>query len=197
MVRYLLLIYLVTYFLIAFVLPTYRVWKRTGVNPVTFAGSDNAHDLIGKFFKVVMAALAAVVLINTFFPDWNVYLLPVFWLESEVVRYAGVALLLISLVWTIAAQLQMGDSWRIGIDEQEATGLVRSGIFGYSRNPIFLGMIVSLFGFFLALPNAFTMLFMVLGWALIQIQVRLEEEWLRRTHGRAYSDYEQNVRRWL
>ena len=197
MVRYLLLIYLVTYFLVAFVLPTYRVWKRTGVNPVTFAGSDNAHDLIGKLFKVVMAALAAVVLINTFFPDWNVYLLPAFWLESEVVRYAGIALLLISLVWTIAAQLQMGDSWRIGIDEKKATSLVRSGIFGYSRNPIFLGMMVSLFGFLLALPNAFTLLFLVLGWALIQIQVRLEEEWLEKLHGDEYTDYKNNVRRWV
>lgn len=197
MPRYLLLIYLVTYFLVAFVLPTYRVWKRTGVNPVTFSRTGSAHDLIGTLFKLIMAGLAAVVGINTFFPQLDHYLLPVFWLNGAITRYIGVALLVISLLWTIVAQLRMGDSWRIGIDEKEATDLVRSGIFGYSRNPIFLGMLVSLFGFFLALPNAFTMLFLVLGWALIQIQVRLEEEWLEKLHGDEYADYKSNVRRWV
>ena len=197
MPRYLLPTYLVTYFLVVFVLPTYRVRKRTGINPVTFSRTESAHDLIGTFFKLIMAGLAAVVVISTFFPQLDHYLLPVFWLNGPITRYIGVGLLLIALVWIIVAQLQMGDSWRIGIDEKKATGLVRSGVFGFSRNPIFLGMLASLLGFFLALPNAFTLLFLTLGWVLIQIQVRLEEEWLRRIHGDAYSEYERNVRRWL
>ena len=53
MIGYILIIYLIFYFGAAFVLPTYRVWKKTGVNPVTFRGADTAHDYIGKLFKIL------------------------------------------------------------------------------------------------------------------------------------------------
>ncbi len=58
-----LLLYLIAYLGIAFILPSYRVYRRTGVNPVTFGGADNAHDYIGKLVKIVMAALTLVVVI--------------------------------------------------------------------------------------------------------------------------------------
>jgi protein-S-isoprenylcysteine O-methyltransferase Ste14 len=47
------------------------------------------------------------------------------------------------------------------------------------------------------LPNAVTFATLVLGEALMQIQVRLEEEYLRRTHGDEYKKYYQQTRRWL
>jgi len=91
----------------------------------------------------------------------------------------------------------MGNSWRIGIDAGDKTQLVQHGVFRWSRNPIFLGMRVTLFGFFLILPNVMTFATLVLGEALMQIQVRLEEEYLRRTHGEEYRKYCQQTRRWL
>jgi protein-S-isoprenylcysteine O-methyltransferase Ste14 len=91
----------------------------------------------------------------------------------------------------------MGESWRIGIDEGHRTPLVRKGVFGYSRNPIFLGMMLTLLGLFLVTPNAVTLLVLGLGVVLIQIQVRLEEEFLSRAHGDDYADYRRDVRRWL
>ena len=66
-----------------------------------------------------------------------------------------------------------------------------------SRNPIFLGMRATLLGFFLALPNAVTLAIVVLGEALIQIQVRLEEEFLGAKHGARYAEYQRRTRRWL
>lgn len=195
--RYFLLAYLLIYFAIAFVIPTYRVWKRTNINPITFSGADNAHDYIGKLFKVVMVGLVVVVLVYTFFPNIYSFLLPVFWLEYPFIRYIGVILLLLSLGWTVIAQLQMGNSWRIGIDEEKQTALVQTGLFRFSRNPIFLGMIVTIFGFFLTIPNAFTLVILLIGFVLIQIQVRLEEEFLSKTHGVKYKDFRKQVRRWL
>ena len=106
-------------------------------------------------------------------------------------------LLLISLAWTVVAQAQMGASWRIGIDEERRTPLVREGVFGLSRNPIFLGMMLTLLGLFLVIPSAVTLLVLGLGVVLIQIQVRLEEEFLSGAHGRDYEEYRRGVRRWL
>ena len=74
---------------------------------------------------------------------------------------------------------------------------MRKGVFRFSRNPIFLGMMLTLLGLFLVIPNALTLLTLVMGVVLIQIQVRLEEEFLARTHGEAYIEYKQHVRRWL
>lgn len=197
MTGYFLVVWLVVYFAVAFVLPTYRVWKRTGVNPVTFGGSDNAHDYIGRIFKILMAALALIVFVFAFAPGIYNFLLPVAWLENRIVQFAGIGLLLLSLGWTVLAQIQMGNSWRIGIDEENKTALVRAGLFRFSRNPIFLGMIISLLGFFLTIPNALTLLLLVLGFVLIQIQVRLEEEFLSALQGEEYAAYRRQVRRWL
>lgn len=111
--------------------------------------------------------------------------------------YAGFGLLAASLLWTVIAQLSLGKSWRIGIDTVNDTELVRVGVYRISRNPIFLGMRATLLGFFLVLPNAVTLAVVVLGEALIQIQVRLEEEFLAAKHGTRYAEYQRNTRRWL
>ena len=91
----------------------------------------------------------------------------------------------------------MGESWRIGIDHEHQTALVRTGVFGFSRNPIFLGMTITLVGLFFVIPNTLTALTLLIGAVLIQIQVRLEEEFLTKTHGKEYGEYRQQVRRWL
>ena len=87
------------------------------------------------------------------------------------------------------AQVQMGESWRIGLDEEHEAALVQSGVFGLSRNPIFLGMMLTLLGLFLVIPNALTLVAFAMGVVLIQIQVRLEEEFLAKTYGNEYADY--------
>jgi protein-S-isoprenylcysteine O-methyltransferase Ste14 len=74
---------------------------------------------------------------------------------------------------------------------------VRKGGFGLSRNPTFLGMMLTLLGLFLVTPNAVILLVLGLGVVLIQIQVRLEGEFLSKTHGPDYEAYRRNVRRWL
>ena len=195
--RFFLLIYFFVYFAAAFFLPTYRVWKRTKHNPLVFGKSDNAHDYIGKIFKLLMASVFIVVLLQAIFPNFAAYLLPVNGLERNEIQIAGIVLLGLSLLWTITAQMQMGNSWRIGIDREKKTELVSKGVFRFSRNPIFLGMIITLLGLFLTFPNAFTLVVLILGFVLIQIQVRLEEEFLTNEHGTEYENFRRQVRRWL
>ena len=195
--RYFLPIYLLAYFAAAFFWRSFVVWKRTGVNPVVFRGSDGAHDFIGRLFKVVFAAIVAVVVIHSFVPGAYQYLIPIYALERTWIKLTGIVLLLVSLVWTIVAQAQMGNSWRIGIDDEHRTELVRSGVFKISRNPIFVGMMATLLGLFLVVPNVATLITLLVGVILIGIQVRLEEEYLTRTHGDPYIEYRGNVRRWI
>jgi protein-S-isoprenylcysteine O-methyltransferase Ste14 len=195
--KYFLPLYLFAYFCAAFLWRSFMVWTKTGVNPVVFKGSDDAHDFIGRIFKLLFATIVGVVFVYSFWPSVYLYLVPIDWLEYSWLRWLGISLLLLSLVWTVVAQAQMGESWRIGIDQTHRTNLVQRGVFSRSRNPIFLGMMLTLFGLFLVIPNALTLLTLVLGVVLIQIQVRLEEEFLARTHGDEYAHYRIRVRRWI
>ena len=197
MLKIFLLVYMVLFFGAAFFWRSYRVWRRTGVNPYKLGGSDSAHDFIGRLFRVTNLAVLATVVIYASSDTLYQSLVPIPWLTHWVLVLIGVVLLLIALLWVLIAQAQMGDSWRIGIDSEVKTALVQQGIFRLSRNPIFLGMQVMLLGLLLVLPNAVTLAIAVLGVALIQIQVRLEEDHLLRLHGEDYRAYQRRVRRWL
>jgi protein-S-isoprenylcysteine O-methyltransferase Ste14 len=91
----------------------------------------------------------------------------------------------------------MKDSWRIGIDEENETDLITKGLFRYSRNPIFLGVILSNLGLFLIIPNMGTLLVLTLSYFSIQIQIRLEEDFLKKQFGTDYLIYCKSVRRWI
>ena len=91
----------------------------------------------------------------------------------------------------------MGRSWRIGIDTVDRPPLVRAGIFALSRNPIFLGKRVNLAGLFLVAPNAATLAALIVGEALIQVQVRLEEVHLESVFGSDYRAYRGGTPRWI
>lgn len=196
-VKYFLPLYFVGYVITAFIWRSYVVRKRTGINPVVFRGSDDAHDFIGRVFKLLFATVVVAVLVHSFFPGAYQYLMPIPWLDRGWIRSTGVILLILSLAWTILAQAQMGESWRIGIDSAHRTKLVRTGLYTISRNPIFLGMMFTLFGLLLVIPNTITLLTFVLGVVLINVQVRLEEEYLKTTQGDEYAGYLRRVRRWI
>jgi protein-S-isoprenylcysteine O-methyltransferase Ste14 len=173
--RYFLPIYLLAYLIAAFFWRSHVVRKRTGVNPVVFKSSDSAHDFIGRIFKALFAGIVAVVVIYSLAPGAYQYLMPVHWLERTWIKLTGIVLLLVSLLWTILAQAQMGDSWRIGIDTEHKTELIQSGVFRISRNPIFVGMMATLLGLFLAIPNVLTLITLLVGVILIGFKCDLKK----------------------
>ena len=190
-------IFLLLYLMVAFVLPSWRVYKSTGINPVTFKNTGNAHDYIGAVMKVLIGLLVVAVLFFSFSPYLYQYLVPIRYFESQLVKAIGLVLIHLSLIWLMIAQYQMHQSWRIGIDEVNKTELVTHGLFSRSRNPIFLGMIGSVAGLFLILPNALLFAVAVTTYIVIQVQIRLEEQFLMNMHGAAYQRYKQKVRRMI
>jgi len=195
--NYALLGYFLAYFLFAFVWRSFVVFKRTGINPFVLRNSDDAHGYVGRAVKLVVVGCAAVVTLHALSPDAASWLGSYRVLEARTVRVVGWVLLFAALAWLLAAQVQMGASWRIGIDSQHRTALVQGGLFAISRNPIFLAMRVTLLGLFLVLPSAATLSLLVAGEILMQVQVRLEEKHLASLHGAEYAAYCQRVRRWL
>jgi len=79
-----------------------------------------------------------------------------------------------------------------------AATLVSSGPFRYSRNPIYLGLLLVVVGCAFALNSAWQLGAAVLLLLLLHFGVVLREErFLAATFGDAYRDYTRRVRRWL
>ena len=180
-----------------FVIRSVILWKKTGVNPFVFGKTENAHDYIGRVYKVMTVGTWIAIGSYSFLPDTYQYLMPMWYLESAIVQQVGVGLLVFAFIWIIVAQFQMSNSWRIGINYEETTKLIDHGLFGVSRNPIFLGVLISYVGTFLVIPNALTFSLMAITFISIQVQVRMEEEYLQKSHGEEYNQYQKKVRRWI
>lgn len=189
--------FLILYFLIVFITPSIRVKRKTGINPYVFKNTDSAHDFLGKVSAPITSLIFIVALVNLFYPEGLQYFAPFTWLEISILKYTGFAFIHLALLWIIVAQVQMSNSWRVGIDHSAKTELKTNGLFSVSQNPVFLGMLVTLAGIFFILPNAITLLVATVSVMLFQVQVRLEEEYLSKTHANTYIVYCKKVRRWI
>ena len=118
--------------------------------------------------------------------------------DHQAVRLGGLLVAMAGIVLTYMAQLAMGAEWRIGVDRDEATGLVTYGMFAIVRNPIFTAMIFTAVGVAALVPNLIAITALVCLVVAIELQVRLvEEPHLLNLHGPAYRDYATRVGRFV
>jgi protein-S-isoprenylcysteine O-methyltransferase Ste14 len=183
------------YMALAFGLRTWVQLRRTGESGFKgISGRLGSLEWIaGVLFVVALAVgVAAPVL------DVTDALEPLDALDSAGVRATGVAIFVVGLVGTLYAQIAMGESWRIGVDERERTALVTSGPFAVVRNPIFAAMLPTSLGLALLVPNVAALAGLGALWLALQIQVRLvEEPYLLRAHGDSYRQYAARVGRFV
>ncbi|AMO62341.1 protein-S-isoprenylcysteine methyltransferase [Mycolicibacterium phlei] len=119
-------------------------------------------------------------------------------LDQPWVHGLGIVVAVAGITATLLAQLGLGASWRIGVDETETTDLVTTGPFALVRNPIFTALLITMTSLAVMVPNPIAIAGLVIAVAGIELQVRgVEEPYLRRVHGRAYTDYAAAVGRFL
>ena len=81
---------------------------------------------------------------------------------------------------------------------EKVSSLVTSGIYQYSRNPMYLGLVLALLGWALYLshylPFVLVPVFMLY---MTRFQIQPEERMMTRKFGRDYQAYLMQVRRWI
>ncbi|MCV7039846.1 isoprenylcysteine carboxyl methyltransferase [Mycolicibacterium moriokaense] len=123
---------------------------------------------------------------------------PLPFLHAPWIQIAGTVIAVFGIAATVYSQLDMGESWRIGVNKYETTTLVRTGVFGWVRNPIFTAMMAFGLGFALMTPNPVAVVGFVLLVVTIESQVRaVEEPYLLATHGDSYREYLAGVGRFV
>lgn len=135
------------------------------------------------------------------------YLLPIIQIISIVLysgavhislRITGVIVTALGVMAFIVSVVQMKDNWRAGVQREEKTSLVTTGIYSISRNPAFLGfdlmyigILFSFFNWCLCIATGFTLL-------LFHLQiVNVEEEFLIEAFGEEYLEYRKKVSRYI
>jgi protein-S-isoprenylcysteine O-methyltransferase Ste14 len=123
---------------------------------------------------------------------------PIEALDGGVGYAVGTIVALAGIVATFYAQIAMGSSWRIGVDESEHTALVTGGPFAIVRNPIYSAMLPTVAGILLLVPNPVALIGYAALLTGLEIQTRLvEEPYLLAEHGEAYRSYAARVGRFV
>lgn len=171
---------------------------QSGRSPVVLTYGDDAEGFAGRLFRVIVAALVVHLLAVATFPEAvgaALGRIPV--LDTPLIATIGLALMALGGGLTMLSQWAMRHSWKIGIPEEQDAPLVTSGLFAFSRNPIYVGMMTALIGTVLAVPNVVSVALALSAWISISYQIRMEETHLFRAFGEAYSAYCKRVRRWI
>lgn len=80
----------------------------------------------------------------------------------------------------------------------KATTLVTHGIYRYSRNPMYLTILIVLFSWMIALGNIFNIIVLIIFvYYITTYQIKPEEEALTKLFKNDYTNYCNKVRRWI
>ncbi len=89
-------------------------------------------------------------------------------LPDRAALLVGLVLLAANLLVATASLWDLGDSWRVGVLEEQQTTLVESGIYRFSRNPYFVAYGLMFAAYTLLLQSAILLVLTTVGFALIQ-----------------------------
>ena len=157
--------------------------RATGDRPWAFASAKGVQRIAGSSFALSVAALlAAAALAPANGTNWTVLV--------AIVSLAGAAIV-------IVAQMQMGRAWRVGVREGDAPLFVSHGLFRFSRNPIFVGMMLVGLSAAIVSDTWWSWSALVLFALSCIVQVRIEEAHLEASFGDAYRAFRRQVPRWL
>ena len=175
-----------------------RGLRRAGVEPWVLPLGDDAPGFLGRAFVGLVAVWAFVLVTWAVVPGWALRSLgAVPLLLGPGFAWAGIALILGGVALVVMGQRAMGRAWRVGIPTSDKPKLVTDGIFGWSRNPVFLGMMLAGLGVTLAIPHALSLAALTGTYMALSIQIRLEEAYLESWLGEAFGAYARGVGRWF
>ena len=176
--------------MLGMVLTRVMIMRRRGIQAMNFGKIDKTDFLIPPFaffyFYTVFAHVFNLPAVSTqkFF-------------QSEVIAWIGVFLCLAGLLLLLWSLISFGQSFRVGIDVEHPDKLITSGVFAFSRNPIYVAFASILLGQFLIFPNWILLVYLGAGIWLFHRQVLREEDYLKQHYGSEYMEYCNRVRRYL
>lgn len=137
-----------------------------------------------------LAGLIAMVLLNVYAPMAR-------WLNSPW-RYAGIIIIVLGFCLSIGSGIyfrKLGTNPRPGA---RAKLLVTNGVFRYTRNPMYIGLITMLIGVSILLGTVSPLIVIPIIFAILHTGFVLrEEKWMEEWFGESYIEYKSRTPRWI
>lgn len=126
------------------------------------------------------------------------YLIPIKTVIHPPYSYSGIFVILSGLWLMILAAKAFRKAGTAFQLEEGGSALVTSGPFSFSRNPMYLGILVWLTGFAVLLGSLVVFIVPVIFFLVMQIiLIPIEEKRMQQIFGEEYKKYKRQVRRWL
>lgn len=196
--RFLPLAAVLLFFGIGFVWRAWLQYRRHGRAGIILFHSHRTDQFFrDALFMSLLAATSLQAIFAAFVPSFVYANQILVWPHPAVATVGGVTLLAAGMLFMVIAQLHLGASWRIGIEEDARPGLVVKGLYSVSRNPIFLGMFIVLAGLVVLMPTWISLAVLVGSILCVRSQVLEEEAYLSAAYGKKYLRYARMVGRFV
>jgi protein-S-isoprenylcysteine O-methyltransferase Ste14 len=113
-------------------------------------------------------------------------------------RYVGIIFLVVAVVFVFPALLTFLRSRNTLITFLPAKSLQTGGVYAWSRNPMYFGLLMAYSGLAFLVGNWWTLILLpVVVFAVDRLVILNEEAYLDRAFGAEYAAYKGRVRRWF
>jgi protein-S-isoprenylcysteine O-methyltransferase Ste14 len=119
-------------------------------------------------------------------------------LHSTVTKIIGVLMILLYLLFFIMALRRFILSKNTLVTIKPAHSLETSGIYSFTRNPMYVSLVCLYSGLAVFLGNWWTLILLPFLIIVVQLYViNKEEQYLQQAFGNSYTEYKRRVRRWI
>lgn len=112
-------------------------------------------------------------------------------------KITGLVLIIIGFTFFILALIHLGTSWRLGIDVKNPGKIVTTGIYSFSRHPIYMFFYLYFLGTFLINTNIIFFISFILMTIILHCQAIQEEKFLLGVFPKEYKEYSYRVDRYI
>ena len=118
-------------------------------------------------------------------------------IPASIAGLIGLLLMLANLAVGLASLKDLGDSWRVGVIEEQQTRLIESGIYRFTRNPYFVSYLLMFAAYTVLLQSLVLLVLSFIGFGMVHAMILKEEKYLAKTHGEVYQQYRRRVPRYF
>lgn len=172
--------------------------KLTGVDAnVILKATRPIQRYFGVMERLMTVSIILIIAVHYLVPDDIFLTNRLFGAGIYINKIIGFVLSILGLAICRIAQVTIGKSWRVGIDEDAKPGLVTKGIYSVIRNPTYTGLFTLCTGVFIILPTVLISYWIMAFFIMMEFQVRGEEEYLEKQYGDVYIQYLKSTRRYI
>ncbi|MBI2608048.1 MAG: isoprenylcysteine carboxylmethyltransferase family protein [Deltaproteobacteria bacterium] len=174
-----------------------RVREKIHHSPLIQTKPDSFQRKNEVFYEICFCLWWLQLFLYSLAPTFILDLFPSIYSAFFIFDPIGYVALYAGLILFVTSIISLGDSWRIGIDNEEPGPLVMKGLYKHIRHPIYTGVFLMLLGSLLILPNIVSLFLSLCCGLGVLLEAHFEEQFLLSRYKFRYEEYMKTTGRFL